>query len=272
MSLSSILRESKTREFLKPYIHAPKMDHRPAPVVTSTSNPSRMGTAVDYALRFGLQARVGYPDEHPLVARGAVGAIESDPELHHHRDAAKAELEGALEDVADFTTTTELPEHAARGCLRLAGLDTIFRAGLIDELVSPPDEAALTELQALYRLIPWDDFRPQQWGVLNPRFGMGSHLVGGADADVLFDGCLVDIKTVGKTAPALKYVRQLVCYALLGNRYGVSDGPAGARIDSLGIYFARAGYLFRFPLDACIDAEDHDTVVDHLEERGGHLR
>lgn len=270
MSLSSILEESETRKFLKPYIRPPKMLDRPSVVVRGSSNPSRMGTALDYAIRFGLQARGGYPTDHRIVARGALPIVEGYSDWRHYRDTAAAELEGGLADVAEITASPELSERVARGCLRLAALDTIFRAHRIDELLSPPDEVAISELQSLYRLVPWDSLYPQAWGVLNPTFGIGSTLMGGADADVVVDGCLIEIKTIVSIAPALDIVRQLVGYALLANRYGVDEGPEGVSIDMLGIYFARAGHLFRFPLAACIAPEHHALVLDHLEERGGY--
>ena len=244
------------------------MPDRPAVVVKGSSNPSRMGTALDYAVRFGLQARGGYPTEHPIVARGALGVVDGIAELQHHRDMVVAELSGALDDVAEVTPSPTLSERAARGCLRLAALDTIFRARRVDELLSPPDEVAITELQALHGLIPWTSLRPQEWGVLNPRFGMGSRLMGGADADIAVDGCLIEIKTTVKIAPDLDIVRQLVGYALLANRYGIGQGPDGVRIDTLGIYFSRAGHLFRFPLADCIAVEHHELVLDHLSASG----
>ncbi len=85
--------------------------------------------------------------------------------------------------------------------------------------------------------------------ILNPTF-VGSGFVGGADADLIVDGCLIDIKT--STFPQIKaeYLYQVAGYLLL-------DFDDMLHIDSLGIYMARQGELFRW------------TVLDFLRELTG---
>ena len=72
--------------------------------------------------------------------------------------------------------------------------------------------------------------------ILNPTF-TGSAYVGGADADLVVDSCLIDIKT--STFPHMKaeYLHQLAGYLLL-------DFEDKLHIASLGIYMARQGVLF----------------------------
>lgn len=269
MSLSSILESPSTTEFLTGLIRNPGLKARPPIAIERRSNPSRMGTAIDYAIRFGLEVRGGYPHQHRLVAESALRVVREEPTFAHYRDRVRDTLIDALYELGDLHSTPTIPSNVARACLQLAGLDTIVRSRRFEELEAPVDSAAVQELQLLYALTPWDTLRPREWGVLNPRFGIGSYLLAGADADVLMDGCLIDIKTVAKTAPHIRHIRQLVCYALIANRYGISRAPDGAKIDELAIYFTRAGYLHRFPLSACIAQEHHDLVLDHLVERGG---
>lgn len=272
MSVTTILNDKGTRAFLKPYIRPPKMPNRPPPTVKWRSFPARMGTAVDYAIRFGLEVRGGYPAQEGIVAEGALSVVDRYPQYAHHREAILDRLFAALIDLGDVRATPELSRTAASACLRLAGLDTIFRAHRFDDLEWAPDDVAISELQAIYALTPWADLRPQKRGMLNPVFGLGSSLMGGADADLIVDRCLIDIKTVSATKPAAEYIRQLVAYALLAKRYGANqnraDDPQPVHIDTLGLYFARAGHLFRFSLDECIDPNDHDIVLDHLIDVG----
>lgn len=53
--------------------------------------------------------------------------------------------------------------------------------------------------------------------VLNPTFGLASQAIGGADADCILDGTLVDIKTTGNAAFKPDYWRQLVGYLTLAD-------------------------------------------------------
>jgi len=77
--------------------------------------------------------------------------------------------------------------------------------------------------------------------VLNPTFD-GSLDVGGADADLIVDGCLLEVKTtVDPRALPSKVVYQLLGYVLL-------DYSNEFVIDSVGFYLARQAILVRWPL------------------------
>ena len=76
--------------------------------------------------------------------------------------------------------------------------------------------------------------------ILNPTF-IGSSDVGGADADFIIDGCLIDVKTTVKLGDWRSWLYQLIGYTLLDydDRYGISE---------VGIYFTRQGTLLRWKL------------------------
>lgn len=76
---------------------------------------------------------------------------------------------------------------------------------------------------------------------LNPTF-LGSPDVGGADADLIVDGCLIDIKASVQPNIQPYWLRQLAGYVLL-------DYDDEHHIDSVGIYMARQGTLVTWPLD-----------------------
>jgi hypothetical protein len=80
--------------------------------------------------------------------------------------------------------------------------------------------------------------------ILNPTFA-GSVDVGGADADLIVDGCLLEIKTSTQNALDSAWLRQLAGYALL-------DYADEYAIQSVGIYMARHGVLLNWPLDEYI--------------------
>lgn len=111
----------------------------------------------------------------------------------------------------------------------------------VEALVAIPQESWVDDLGVLFTC-----FYNRQHAllskshILNPTF-MGSAYVGGADADLVVDGCLIDIKT--STFPQIKaeYLHQLAGYLLL-------DFEDKLHIDSLGIYMARQGELVKWPV------------------------
>ena len=77
--------------------------------------------------------------------------------------------------------------------------------------------------------------------IFGPTFGISSHWIGGADADIIDEGSLIDVKCV-KNIEATAFIRQVIAYALLDveNEYDLG---------SVGIYLARQGILWKIPLD-----------------------
>lgn len=262
MSIYSILRSSAGRAFFKGRVRRPPT----VPVLKAcfepmSDHPQRIGTAFDYALRAGLVARGFAPDLGVTVAEAALSRrTEVLDEAGMLADGERI-VTNALAALASLKPGP-LPDAAAQACWDLAGLDVVFRVRRTDQVGTPAGPDDLADLQALYFFVPWEQFRPARALALNPTFGRGSWLVQGADADVYVDGCIIDIKTTAKPAVELEHIRQVVCYAALGNRFGVGEGRG--KVDRLGLYFSRAGSLVRFsPADVLVGTS-LDDVTDFL--------
>jgi hypothetical protein len=151
-----------------------------------------------------------------------------------------------------------------RYCVVLSYFEQVFRSSAylqgplmqptvkqsIVELLSIPQDAWLNDMSELVSLF-FDRYhyllsRPR---VLNPTFA-GSLDIGGADADLVVDGCLIDIKTTISPQIKADYLYQLAGYLLL-------DYNDALQINSVGIYLARQGILFAWP------------VADFLQELTG---
>ena len=193
----------------------------------------------------------------------------------------KDEYKGFFKALENFTdqcdprsrrlTATE-EDTLNRHCIVLALLEQVFRAGISACWWSPLFSAkVIDERGQPSRLhIPWikdaddllsiaepswlDDMRRLSWHfydefspllelphILNPIFD-GSGDVGGADADLIVDGTLIDIKTSMNPQIPLWFIRELLGYTLLdySDRY---------HIDSIGLYMSRQGILFKWSLD-----------------------
>ena len=77
--------------------------------------------------------------------------------------------------------------------------------------------------------------------ILNPNFE-GSFAVGGADADLIVDGTLIDIKSTIARKVDRNWLWQLMGYVLL-------DYSDRLEITGIGLYLVRQAILFRWGLD-----------------------
>ena len=99
-----------------------------------------------------------------------------------------------------FLRTGKVTDSLLRSILMLARLDPVYRTGRLFDDISEAEYAGIDDDMAdLRKLLAVADssdlFKPKNSVYLNPEFGSGSALVGGADADMILDGTLIDIKT-----------------------------------------------------------------------------
>ena len=153
-----------------------------------------------------------------------------------------------------------------RHCYVPALLDELFRGGyhirspLYDIPPKTPPHGLLElgsiwseDLAALYGLF-WDKHRSlfDLAVTTNPHFA-GSAAIGGADADLIIDNQLIEVKTIVKTTLRREWVWQLIGYLLLG-------WDDAHQISGLGVYSSRHGVLVTWPLDEFLDHAAHQTT------------
>jgi len=270
MSLTTVLDTPEARAFLKPIIRSPST--KPDKVMKAPpllKDASRLGVAFDYGFRFGLDARGLGKVDKTVAANGLkkLPALVEDPVLLR---SAREQFERAMSVLTQLSPQSTLDDTAAEALIRLASLDYIFRCRRLEYLQLPTRSEEIADLKALFALIPWAQFEGKQRVLLNPTFGEGSHLVGGADADIVVDDCVIEIKTVKDISVDLSFVRQLVGYALLANEYGISTlhQPYPGKISRLAVYFSRTGQLLSFPMSDVIHPSDHRKVLDYFKQQG----
>ncbi|WP_394253539.1 hypothetical protein [Arthrobacter pityocampae] len=215
------------------------------------AHAATVGTAVDLIVRLILE-----PDETPMSAL-IFYPFEGYRQVVH--------------ELAGFVGRPDDRELAARAAWALALCVSAHRAGAagapfipslvgsgnftVDTMLDQADDAAVSELVALRELAE-ERLIPALSGPysLGPTFDLSDHGPGrryAAEADLIADGLLIDVKTtlapknkVGLRPDVLKPVNvyQLLGYALLdySNRYN---------IDRVGIFSARYGVLTEWPLD-----------------------
>lgn len=142
----------------------------------------------------------------------------------------------------------------------MAYLDVALRVGpdRIDwKGLAKPDKRDIADLRVLLALAEGSTFKGSKVCLLNPTFGMASIMVGGADADLLIDDCLIDVKNTKDPHLDARDFLQLIGYYLLNGYAGMSciGKPAGYPINWLAIYFSRYGFLWKFPVEEVLPSK-----------------
>ena len=115
--------------------------------------------------------------------------------------------------------------------------------------------------------MPSEQFKAKNICVLNPTFGAGSELVGGADADLLIDDVLLDIKTTKEASLSQEYYNQLVGNYILWKIGGEIGSLKECRISALGIYFSRHARLHTIPTNIVEENVHLGEFIDWFKEK-----
>lgn len=280
MSLSSMIYYyPKIRHGLKARVVRPKLIFdRSVQAQPLTANYQIVGTAFDYLLRFFLERVNGHAQTRRWVAESGVERIGTPGHSYdldrdvlstkmsrRHREA-EAYLSDAKYQHRVYLKSGVVTDELLMAALRLAYLDVArrFDPDSVNwtrlKSPDPKDAEDLRTLLALAEKQP--SFKKFRLCALNPTFGAASKLVHGADADLVLDGCLIDIKTTKSPYLDHRDFYQLISYYLLYGFDGIhyaNSKTTGHEINSLAIYFSRFGYLWKFSVD---EALPPDTLPD----------
>ena len=123
----------------------------------------------------------------------------------------------------------------------------------------------IKRLNNLITLVDPRLFKAKKICLLNPTFKKASELVKGADADLVIDDMLIDIKTTKYLQNKQDYFNQLIGYYTLYRIGGISGMPATNKIKRLGIYFSRHGYLQLYNIKDITIIKDKDKFSEFVE-------
>ena len=266
----SLLRLFKNKEvclkfketFPKPRL-SPKRELLAPPL---TKNYIVIGNAFDYLLRFHLKQK------YPTLSKGrewvvhdglwAIKELKMTPRLYK---VAKNIVKNAEIQYNQFLLTGVLNDDLIRSCILFSQIDTIYRTGggyypdTLEDFLHV-DENDIQDLKNLISIVPFNEFKPDVGIFLNPIFGSGSDMVGGSDVDLIIDNSIIDIKATKNFYIPPTYWYQIIGYYLL---YLVDiDEPTSeknypgfpeTKINQIGFYFARHGFLWKFPVEQIIE-------------------
>lgn len=226
-----------------------------------------IGMAIDYLLRFEVQRRNPNADIH-------TGELIAENAMHpRYADASEHDIAGVLAGAKASCTAyvngdDEVPTQEV---LDLARLENLVRGGpqlldSIDKYLGEGDEDLEQDLLNLLELAdPILDV--EEYAVLNPVLAERGVV---ADADMILDGALIDLKTTINPEFTSKFWRQLLGYLVLldiqSERGTVTRGWEVTCPDEFGVYFARSGDLKMLSTEPVYTHEEYDEVKELMLE------
>lgn len=264
MSLTTFLakpdvREKFSSEFAKPKLQVKKEIIAPP----LTKRYGLVGTAFDYLVRFHIEyLNPQFVKKQGWVAEAALHLLSDE-----HLEKGEVIIRQAKTNLSCFLDTGKYDDELLKSALLLAGLDPIFRAGVGKEYIGLIDDQDVQDLRNLISAIDLQLFKAEKYCLLNPTFGKASLLVGGADADLIIDGTIIDIKTTKKLELTRDYVNQLIGYYILYTLGGINGERCSPEISKLAIYFSRHAYLHVIEINEIISQESFPHFVKWFEKR-----
>jgi hypothetical protein len=272
MSLTSILsnknnqelRNKLKTEFLRPEFNL-KSEIKAVPL---TTNGRTVGTAFDYLMRFYLQfhnkdtfiQRETWVADQSYKSLTSLLTITEQKEIRtgFNRDKIfktkdllkiiNIQFEQTKNNYQKYISNGQLTDELISNTLFLAKLDLYFRSKIIDHTFDCHDQNDIKDLKSLIYLVDIQNFKAKEKCYFNPTFGIGSLIVGGADADLIIDNTLIDIKATKHLKLEREHLNQVLGYYVLSLIGGVNNSPNNKPIENIGLYFARHGELWKLPL------------------------
>jgi len=262
------VRQRMDLEFKKPHLAASK----PPLVPHLSGRSSLIGTAFDYLLRFRV-SRI-----NPQTIQGRRWVAEAAVEYltaFDHWEKDSPFLPAAMKIIADaklhlaaFLADGIVSRSLIKSSLLLATLDSFVRSfDAKEELIGIIHEEDIDEIQSLSNLVNEKDFKAHNLCLLNPTFGLASELVEGADADLVIDDTIIDIKTTKFLRLDVGAFRQVMGYYVLHHLGNVGELDPKPAITKVAIYFSRYGFLFQIPLADIVNPNTFPDFLRWFEKR-----
>jgi hypothetical protein len=273
MSLTSILTDSKNqelREKFKAEFPKPKFNFNNELLVQPyTTNYGIIGTAFDYLLRFTIQFlnKDRIIESNTWVAEGAFKLLMKRFESKDNKALTLTNrYQNAIRRHSEYINNGIVSDELLADTLFLAKLDLFVRSRIIAPDLFRENINDIQDLNELYKVINHEIFRCQDKCYLNPHFGSATQLVGGADADLIVDNILIEVKVTKKLKLKREYLNQLIGYYLLSLIGSVNRDRPRHRINKIGVYFARYGFLWTIDIDSIVNPQSVETMKKWFEE------
>lgn len=255
-----------------------------------TDNHSLVGTAFDYLLRFFIEQNSKKNSSHIITKKwvaqsardrmvisdmdglGMYTPTRNRMNISFHKMTKRVTrlVDNAKENHRTYLKNGKITDSLLKTCIHLAQIDPYLRRLVITGNMGSVEKKDVTDLRNLLSLATRKRFTAKKYACLNPTFGYGTRLVGSADADLIIDGMLVDIKTTKYPTFKREYYNQLVGYyilSLLGQVRMNRSNWKSATVSHIGVYFSRYGVLHTFPTKPLVEDSGFHNLVKMFERK-----
>ncbi len=258
MSLTSFIKIPEVKAlFRKEFPLSPTRLEGEMKACPVTKNYSLVGTSFDYLLRFFIEYTNPNCITKPWVAEHSLALLEHGAENHGRKASkdildASVKMKSLLHDAKKahkkYLSTGKLDDSLMRTSIILAQIDVLYRTGSMHPELGEANPGDMQDLRNLISLVNPKMFQTKNACYLNPTFGYGSELVGGADADLIINDTLIDIKTTKFLSFRQEQYNQLIGYYILA-KLGKISKKDDVSISKIAIYFSRHGILHAISAD-----------------------
>lgn len=224
-----------------------------------TKHYSLIGQTFDYIARFWVERQSDTVRKQEWTAAYGLDIVKQ--QIPSHAQTCEQAYENAVDEYEKYIKTGKFNQETAKASIDLARLTSAYR-GQARQLnyIGEYDDGDIEDCLNLYNGLDESNCLSCTDSVLNPSFEEISRLVGNADADVIIDNKLIDIKTTKNSTFKIDYWRQLVGYAVLIDLYNTlcKDDNPYPEINTLGVYYSRHGVLKEITADTVYDNSDYE--------------
>jgi len=286
MNLTSFLENKDVRERFRQEFEMPRLAVKKEILAPPLSKRySLIGTAFDYVIRFYIERVNPGAVTTRWVAEGSITnplspllkdvVIDADTGKISYTETALTKkarqiIEEAKTRYSEYLSSGQITTQLLASTLSLAQLDIVCRVGRVDENLGMAHEEDIEDLRNLVSIVEPGLFRAKYLCLLNPTFGAASHLVGGADADLLIDDTIIDIKTTKDLRLKGDDFNQLMGYFVLHEISGIGGLTPKPKVSKIAIYFSRYAYLHTFDVEDVVRAETFGDFVGWFIDRAKH--
>ncbi|MEM8937517.1 MAG: hypothetical protein AAGC77_14055 [Pseudomonadota bacterium] len=263
MSLTSFVKTPRIREAFDRYgtkERTPSAFKKREMLVPGSGGPEGLaGAAFDYLARIHIArilrnskitvhqgewiSEIAQAHLDPNIKNGMSYLNGASDEWHKHLNEAHAEAHAYMSGSGSLKWFTVLVQYMARA-------DLFVRTTMGPEWNFDASGGVARELLAMMRFFdPVEIFAPKQSVFLNPTFALGGE-VGGADADLIIDDRLIELKTNRTLSLTKTTLLQLAGYSALNEMGGIvlNDGTYKKSFISVGVYYARHNAFIEIPM------------------------
>lgn len=227
-----------------------------------TRNFALVGGAFDYFLRFFVSSRWPKCEVRSLTAEKAPTILKL---LRQPKKAIRQyelKIKQSISILNDVSEVVGISNAALTACLELAQFEPVVRRAYIPPNLGLIQEEDIADLRCLIEIIDWRNFTPTKQALLNPTFGFGSQMVGGADADLIIDGKLIELKTVKDLKLRRIDLNQVIGYfCLAAIDKNEHEGPDMA-IQNICIYYSRYAHFFELDVQEFITPIKLEQLIE----------